>query len=185
VDSRSTDQIVADVCAALDVERVEIRPPTRYVEYDEPQQQIVRTAPFAYFGNDRLDVSPGSADPIGAWFAPSREIASVVETAFKCSHYLGTNTLIEFGKAYTAEMRARYGVVPDSEAWDSLSDADQRRVYRALSRGVEPVPAAWDALRAMREVTLVCTCADATRCHRALLARILEKLGAKYVGELT
>ena len=181
-DRRSTDEIVAEVCAALNVEHVEIRRPAR--DDARPAPQIVRTAPFTYYGNDRLDVSPGSADPIGGWFAPSREIALANKAAWNQSNALGSSFASMFADIYTAEMRVRYGIVPGSEAWGTLSVDDQSRVYNALARGVEPTPSAWGALLAMREVTLVCTCADATRCHRVLLARILEKLGATYAGEM-
>lgn len=203
---RTTDQIVAEVCAALNVERVEIRRPERAVECDVCQsefldgrcpnacadvgevprstQQIVRTAGFEYFGNDRLDVSPRSTDPIGGWFAPSKELTSAAQAAWNHSASLGAAFMQDFADGYTAEMRVRYRIVPGSDAWTTLSDVDQRRAYKALSRGIESTPTAWDALLAMREVTLVCTCADASRCHRVLLARILEKLGAKYAGEV-
>lgn len=176
---RTTDEIVAEVCSALSVERVEIRPAPV-----EPTQQIVRTASFAYYGNDRLDVSHGSSDPIGGWFAPSKEIASAAEAAWNHSTKLSTAFMRDFVDAYTAEMRVRYGVVPGSDAWSTLADADQRRIYRALSRGVEPVPAAWDALLAFQQVTLACGCVETARCHRVLLARILVKLGATYTGEM-
>lgn len=58
-------------------------------------------------------------------------------------------------RAYTAEMRTSYR---------------ERR-------------AAWDALLAREEVTLVCYCADPAYCHRTLLAEILGKLGAHVDGE--
>lgn len=200
---RTTDQIVAEVCAALNVERVEIRRPERAVECDVCQsefldgrcpnacadvgevprstQQIVRTAGFEYFGNDRLDVSPRSVDPIGGWFAPSKELVSAAQAAWNHSDELGAAFMkVEFVDAYTAEMRVRYGMHPS----DIDSAAERGHAYGALSRGIEPTPTAWDALLAMREVTLVCTCADATRCHRVLLARILEKLGTRYDGEV-
>lgn len=215
---RTTDEIVAEVCAALNVERVEIRRPERIVECIDcgsqfvngacsacltcaacgqnmdvrhdacadaaPTQQIVRTAGFEYFGNDRLDVSPRSVDPIGGWFAPSKELVSAAQAAWNQSRSLGYAFMQDFANGYTAEMRVRYGIVPGSDAWTTLSDVDQRRVYKALSRGVEPTPTAWDALLAMREVTLVCACEELAKCHRRLLAEILKKLGAKYAGEV-
>lgn len=45
--------------------------------------------------------------------------------------------------------------------------------------------AAWDALLARSEVTLCCFCTQHLLCHRSLLARILERLGAVYHGERT
>jgi hypothetical protein len=204
---RTTDQIVADVCAALSVERVEIRRPEHIVECvtcseafidgrcpnactdvgedAQPTHQIVRTAGFAYYGNDRLDVSPGSADPIGGWFAPSREIAELMDCACRANNpALVAEAWTALERDYTAEMRVRFGVVPGSEHWGALSDDDRHEAYAALSRGVDPAPTAWDALLAMREVTLVCGCTETARCHRVLLARILEKLGARCLGEI-
>lgn len=43
--------------------------------------------------------------------------------------------------------------------------------------------AAWDALLARDEVTLVCYCVDAAHCHRTVLAGILGRLGADVRGE--
>lgn len=43
--------------------------------------------------------------------------------------------------------------------------------------------AAWDALLARDEVTLVCYCTDAAHCHRTVLSGILGKLGATVCGE--
>lgn len=226
---RTTDQIVADVCAALSVESVEIRRPARIVECTvcgsefvngscpmtcdvcgehedvphtacdaaasaplgtaQPQQrpapQLVRTAPFSYYGNDRLDVSPRSPDPIGGWFAPSSEIASMMQCAQQSKNKgLVAGAWEALQQDYTAEMRVSFGLVPGSEYWTSITADEQRDIYAALARGVEPAPAAWESLRAMRDVTLVCRCEDAARCHRVLLARILEKLGATYAGEV-
>jgi hypothetical protein len=181
VNSRSTDQIVADVCAALSVESVEIRRP----EPDAPTQQIVRTAGFDYFGNDRLDVSPGSADPIGGWFAPSKEIARLMGCARRARNAaLVTIAWGALWQDYAAEMRASYGIVPGSDAWATIPADAQHDIHAALARGIEPNPAAWDALLAMPRVALVCSCADASLCHRVVLARILEKLGARYDGEI-
>jgi hypothetical protein len=213
---RTTDEIVADVCAALSVESVEIRRPERTIECAEcgtpfesgrcpvacascgghevvpecacssrPTQQIVQTAGFDYYGNDRLDVSHGSPDPTGGWFAPSR---STHET-LRCAVNSGVSALVEraidqFSWEYLGEMRASFGIVPGSEYWCTLAPDEATSVRYALDRGVEPNPDAWSALLAKREVTLVCRCGDAQRCHRVLLARILVKLGARYVGEV-
>jgi uncharacterized protein YeaO (DUF488 family) len=42
----------------------------------------------------------------------------------------------------------------------------------------------WDRLFRSYQVTLVCFCAPGKFCHRVLLARMLEKLGAQYTGEV-
>lgn len=42
----------------------------------------------------------------------------------------------------------------------------------------------WKQLLNMKKVVLLCYCPANTFCHRLLLARILEKYGAKYYGEI-
>ncbi len=42
----------------------------------------------------------------------------------------------------------------------------------------------WDALLARPRVVLTCYCTKAERCHRRVLALVLERLGACYLGEL-
>jgi len=46
--------------------------------------------------------------------------------------------------------------------------------YRAL----------WGAMLSRDRVVLRCRCRDASRCHRGIVARILERLGALSCGEL-
>lgn len=53
-----------------------------------------------------------------------------------------------------------------------------------MTRSYERSPALWEELRARKRVVLVCYCTNPERCHRKLMARILEKLGATYLGEL-
>jgi uncharacterized protein YeaO (DUF488 family) len=43
--------------------------------------------------------------------------------------------------------------------------------------------AKWDKLLSLDSITLCCYCKPGTFCHRVLLAKILETLGAKYIGE--
>ncbi len=42
----------------------------------------------------------------------------------------------------------------------------------------------WTSLLARERIVLTCYCTDAQRCHRRLLALILARLGATYLGEL-
>lgn len=116
----------------------------------------VHTARIAYAGPDRLDITRKSAGPDGIPFAPSWAILGPVLTMRKLYGASGVNQVWpRYVEDYTAEMRQSY------------------RDHRA----------AWDALIARDEVTLVCYCADSARCHRTLLAGILAKLGAKLCGE--
>jgi uncharacterized protein YeaO (DUF488 family) len=42
----------------------------------------------------------------------------------------------------------------------------------------------WDQLLARQRAVLTCYCTNPERCHRRVLAHVLEKLGATYHGEL-
>ncbi len=55
---------------------------------------------------------------------------------------------------------------------------------KAMGRSHRFHKAAWDALLARQRVVLVCYCVDPNRCHRSILARILESLGSINQGEL-
>jgi hypothetical protein len=45
--------------------------------------------------------------------------------------------------------------------------------------------AEWSTLLSRKRVVLTCYCSDERRCHRTVLAKILERLGANYRGELS
>lgn len=116
---------------------------------------VVYTARIAYAGADRLDVSRASGAAGGLPFAPSWAILKPALDARRRGEPMTDARWTRYVEAYTAEMRASY------------------RAQRA----------AWDALLARGEVTLLCYCTDAAHCHRTALAHILEKLGAHYAGE--
>jgi hypothetical protein len=66
---------------------------------------------------------------------------------------------------------------------------DEWRIYaktylKEMQLSYERFPAPWEALRARQRVVLTCYCVNLERCHRKLLARILERLGASYMGEI-
>lgn len=125
------------------------------------------TARIAYRGPDRLDITRKSAGPDGLPFAPSWAILrpaldarAAARTALELGKIQGMMSIEadaweRYVPAYTAEMRVSYGA----------------------NR------AAWDALLARPGVTLVCYCTDAAHCHRRLLAAMLVKCGAIYMGE--
>lgn len=116
----------------------------------------VYTARVTYDGPGRLDITRKSAGPDGLPFAPSWDILGPMLRARKRENGpAGVLLWPEYVEDYTAEMRASY------------------RQHRA----------AWDALLARAEVTLVCYCNDPAHCHRTLLAGILAKLGAAARGE--
>lgn len=114
----------------------------------------VYTSRVTYRGADGLDITRAASDPIGVHFAPSAALLW----------------------PYIAKRRA--GAVTDAD-WRAYADsytAEMRASYRANRE-------AWRAILARESVTLVCYCSDARSCHRTLLARILVKLGAVYLGE--
>ncbi len=117
----------------------------------------VHTARISYRGADRLDVTRKSAGPDGVAFAPSGRILWPMINLRRTAPGMVDSVWPDYVEAYTAEMRTSYR---------------ERRP-------------AWDALLARDEVTLVCYCTDATRCHRTVLAAILAKLGATLRGERT
>ena len=64
--------------------------------------------------------------------------------------------------------------------WDEYKDE-----YVSLMRAsYKENRLAWDHVLQRERVVLVCFCPDVSNCHRLLLARIFEKLGAMYLGEI-
>jgi uncharacterized protein YeaO (DUF488 family) len=58
------------------------------------------------------------------------------------------------------------------------------RYLQEMSRSRRLYRPAWDALLARQRVVLTCYCVHSRHCHRRVLARILESLGAVDRGEL-
>ena len=111
-----------------------------------------------YKGPDALDVTRGSGGAYGGAFAPSRPLLD---------------------EANRRKKQAKSNPEKLEEAWAwyaPLYQAEMRGSYRTHR-------AAWDRLLARAEVTLCCYCGTAQRCHRRLLAEILVKCGADYLGE--
>ena len=118
---------------------------------------LIHTARVTYTGPDRLDVTRKSGDPT---FAPSWRI---------------------LGPMLTLRRQADIGYMPSrfAHAWPQYVfdyTAEMRTSYCEHR-------AAWDALLARDEVTLLCYCTDPMHCHRTVLAEILGKLGATVRGE--
>jgi hypothetical protein len=66
----------------------------------------------------------------------------------------------------------------------TLSEKEYTRQYiNMLEESMQKYSSAWSELLSKKEITLVCFCAKETFCHRIILARFLERLGAKYLGE--
>ena len=117
------------------------------------------TAQFRYPGPDRIDVTRGSGKAgEHIVLAPSW---GLLDLALKKIRYASSDVerdrlWEEYKVRYTEEMRVSY------------------REHRPV----------WEALLAREQACLVCYCANVDRCHRGLLADILVKLGAQYLGEV-
>lgn len=129
----------------------------------------VFTAPLAYKGDDRLNVSRrNNEDRVGLVFAPSETILSPMlalrglhaglrEKDVDREHLksIWVNTWILYREAYTHEMRQSF-----------------RRHEQA-----------WKELLGRQTVTLCCFCPAPGYCHRTVLAKILGTMKAQVCGE--
>jgi hypothetical protein len=131
---------------------------------------LVHTARISCRDPDRLDITRKSGGPAGIPFAPSWDILQpVLEARRKTAKF-----------DLRIPEHAREAERLEEEAWAAYVPAfteEMRRSYRR-HRGH------WDALLARSRVVLVCYCVDEDGCHRRLLAKMLEKLGATDGGEL-
>lgn len=121
------------------------------------------TARVSYGGPNRLDVSRKGADRhaqahggdpgLGGPFAPSWAL---------------------LGPALKAR-EAAGGMIP-AAAWRAYVEAYGEEMSR-VSAGD------WSNLLTLSLATLVCYCGDPARCHRTVLAELLVRRGAEYLGE--
>jgi len=112
-----------------------------------------------YDGPGQLDVTRGTGGAYGGIFAPSRPLldeANKRKRAAKGDEEKLVAAWAWYAPLYLAEMRASYRM--NRARWDQL-----------LARTDEPV--------------LCCYCGTVARCHRTILAGILERLGAVHLGE--
>lgn len=75
----------------------------------------------------------------------------------------------------------RAGRKATDDEWRSYARSYLLEMRTSRRRHPEP----WKALLARPRVVLTCYCTEPERCHRTLLGRFLEKLGATFCGELT
>jgi len=138
----------------------------------------VHTARLSYVGVDRLDITRAGADAYrkrtgmtweGAAFAPSWSILRVALKARSDAEFL----------AQSSPSLADEGRRVWDEAWSRYT-ADFTAEMKASYRSNREV---WRSLLARDEVTLVCFCTDAERCHRRIVAELLAKCGAVDCGE--
>lgn len=159
----------------------------------------VYTGRVSYPGEDRLDISQGSAARAksagrlfpGLPWVPSWDIlkpalaAREMAAKARLAGQRDEAAIVEaaawelYVPAYQAQMRVSYGVHPSRLG--PLEEA-------AVARGVKPNRGAWNRLLARERVTGLCFCVEEEgvplRCHRRLWAEILAKLGAVDEGEV-
>ncbi|MNC08969.1 hypothetical protein D3C75_565810 [compost metagenome] len=67
-----------------------------------------------------------------------------------------------------------------------ISNDEYKKMYIDLMRkSRKENPERWNEVLSMKRVVLVCYCEEGLFCHRILLAKMLEKLGGKYMGEIS
>ena len=81
-----------------------------------------------------------------------------------------------FAPSWDMVMKLKGGVITQKEYEDLY--------YQKMFYSYKKHRAEWEIVLDMPRVTLVCFCKSKYFCHRALLAKYLEKLGGNYVGEI-
>lgn len=74
----------------------------------------------------------------------------------------------------------RSGRTATDEEWRAYA----RGYFEEMRASLKTQPDLWQALLARERAVLTCYCPNPSRCHRTLLGRFLEKLGAAFYGEL-
>ncbi len=143
----------------------------------------VWTARISYQGADRLDITRKSAGPDGLLFAPSWAILRPAFARLQGAKHHRRMVVAEYEGCFDeAAERARHAA--EAERLEALAWGEYVPAYTAEMRASwRANRERWDALLARQEVTLVCYCTDAEHCHRRLLASMLVKCGAIYMGE--
>jgi uncharacterized protein YeaO (DUF488 family) len=79
-------------------------------------------------------------------------------------------------------------IIELNQAKLEVSERDWRIYAKAyldeMSRSYKLNRTAWTALLDRERVVLTCYCTNPARCHRTILGKILNRLGATYFGEL-
>lgn len=81
-----------------------------------------------------------------------------------------------FAPAWNLVMAYKSGQITEDEY------ADAYRLQMEISRRTHPKD--WEELLRQEHTVLVCFCRAGAFCHRVLLAKMLEELGAEYCGEV-
>jgi len=144
----------------------------------------VWTARLDYGGEDRLDITRANetmefarrvrdrgmgGGAIGGPFAPSWRIVNDAKRGFKRAKHLRQRGHQQKSDALDAAVWRRYRDEYITEMRWSYARLHHREWVELLERP---------------RVTLVCYCVNPHRCHRSILANILEQLGAVNHGEV-
>ncbi len=90
------------------------------------------------------------------------------------------------------DITVKTGEVTFQPNWDIVLGLKNHRIdqeqytwqYKNLmDKSRKTFPDRWKEILARDEVTLVCFCPAGAFCHRVLLAKMLEEMGAQYMGE--
>ena len=98
----------------------------------------------------------------------------------------------QYDESNRLDITVKTGLKMFAPTWDMVMDYKDHRItasqysvlyYEKMRKSYKTYREIWDWLLNQEEVVLVCFCKNGEFCHRYLLADILEKLGAKYMGE--
>jgi len=164
----------------LSAEQPELHlPDTLFSEGRTTRSPSVFTSRVSYPGADGLNVTRKSGTTLGKAFAPSWSILIPAKAALTEAKLLASR-----GLTLESQQKA-------DRAWETYTHEythEMRESYRAGRRrtGSETLPpiGPWLEVLSMSRVVLMCYCTDPNRCHRIILASILVKCGATYLGEV-
>lgn len=141
----------------------------------------IYTARVSYGGADRLDVTRKSATGFALAFAPSfRLLGDGLAARRHIDAAERSGLALAQGNAMAEDAVRRVAEASRAEAWEQYRAAYIEEMRRSYARQ----RTAWGWLLTQTEqVTLVCYCTDATRCHRRVLAGLLAACGAVDCGE--
>lgn len=125
---------------------------------------IVYTSTIWIQDPDRFDITRGSGGRAAEPFAPSWSILKPALGALALAKRLPK------AEAERVEREAWTRYVPHF-----LCEMEHSQLHH---------PGAWEDMLARRRVVLCCFCHSVSRCHRSLVAQLLERRGARWEGEI-
>jgi hypothetical protein len=99
----------------------------------------------------------------------------------------------KYDKDCRLDITVKTGIHIFAPTWDMVMDHKDGKItdkeytdmyYAKMRESYKHNKDYWEWLLKQDKVVLVCFCKPGNFCHRYLLANILEKLGAKYEGEI-